>query len=64
MAEQQLDCAHIDTGFEQVNGERVPQTVRRDGFENTAKLVRLPACRLHGIPESRYGLMVGLPNTA
>ena len=50
MAEQQLDRAHIDAGFEQVNGEGVPQTVRRDGFENTAKPVRLLARQLHGFP--------------
>ena len=49
MTKQQLDGAHVGAGFQQMDGEGVAERMRRDRFGNTATLMRLLACLLHGV---------------
>ena len=48
MSEQQLDGAKVGAGFQQVNGERVAQCVRRHRLGDAALGPRLPADAVDG----------------
>jgi len=49
MAEQNLNGADVDPGFEQMRGERVPQRVRMNRFPDACGLCRLPARQEDGL---------------
>jgi len=46
--EQQLDGAQVSAGFEQMDGERMTQGVRRDGLADPGPVACLSAGMLHG----------------
>jgi hypothetical protein len=50
MAEQQLNGPHVGAGFEQMDGERVPQAVWRKGLANLAAVLRATAGAFDGLP--------------
>ena len=49
MAQQQLNGAHVRSGFEQVGCKTVPKGMRCDRFGNAATLMRLLAGYLHRV---------------
>lgn len=58
MPEQQLDCADVGTGFEQVRRERVTQGMRGDGFADPGSPTRLLARQTY---RGRVDGLVGKP---
>ena len=50
MAEQQLNGADIGAGFEQMNGEGVPQAVRGNWLANREAEAGFLTGQFHGIP--------------
>jgi len=48
MTQQNLDSAHVGTGFQQVDGKGVPKGMRCDRFRNMATLMRLLTSLLYG----------------
>ena len=49
MAQQQLNGAHVRSGFEQVCCKTVPKGMGCDRFGNAATLMRLLAGKLYGV---------------
>jgi hypothetical protein len=50
MTQQDLNGAHVGTGFQQMDGEGVPKGMRGDRFWNMATLMGLLASLLYGAP--------------
>lgn len=60
VTEQELNGAHVGAGFQQMDGEGVPQTVGRDRFGQAGAVARFRAGVSHGIPGDRLvGMIAG-----